>query len=134
MRGLLLAPRGDLAFLREDPSVASRAIEKLLRYESPLHVASGGGRWAREPITLHDVTLEPGAPVRLLLGSANRDPAVFDDPDVLDFRRDAKPHLAFGKGVHFCLGAALGRLEGQLVPADDARKGKRFVPPRLEPQ
>ena len=114
VRELLRHP-AQAALVREDPAVASAAIEELLRYESPLHVASGGGRWAREPITLHDVTIEPGVPVRLLLGSANRDPAAFDRPDVLDLRRAAKPHLAFGKGVHFCLGAALGRLEGQVV-------------------
>ena len=64
---------------------------------------------------LHGVTIEPGVPVRLLLASANRDPAAFDDPDTLDLRRTPRPHVAFGKGLHFCLGAALGRLEGQVV-------------------
>jgi cytochrome P450 len=114
VRELLRHPE-QAALLREDAGITNAAIEELLRYESPLHVASGGGRWIAEPIVLHGVTLEPGVPVRLLLGSANRDPEIFDDPDSLQLDREAKPHLAFGKGVHFCLGAALGRLEGQVV-------------------
>ncbi|MDH4171502.1 MAG: cytochrome P450, partial [Acidimicrobiia bacterium] len=111
----LLRHPDQAAVLRDDPAVAAPAVEELLRYESPLHVASGGGRWTSAPITLHDTTIEPGVPVRLLLGSANHDPEAFDDPDTLDLRRQARPHLAFGKGIHFCLGAALGRLEGQVV-------------------
>ena len=114
MRELLRRPE-QAAFLRDDPSIVTAGIEELLRFESPLHVASGGGRWTRDAITLHDVTIEPGVPVRLLLGSANHDPDAYDDPDRLDVHRAPKPHLAFGKGVHFCLGAALGRLEGQVV-------------------
>jgi cytochrome P450 len=114
VRELLRHPeQADL--LRADTSLAAAAIEELLRYESPLHVASGGGRWIAELIVLHGVKLEPGVPVRLLLGSANRDPEFFDDPDTLRLDREAQPHLAFGKGVHFCLGAALGRLEGQVI-------------------
>ncbi|MGH3056336.1 MAG: cytochrome P450, partial [Gaiellaceae bacterium] len=114
VRELLRHP-AQAKLLREDPTIENAAIEELLRYESPLHVASGGGRWIADPIVLHGVTLEPGVPVRLLLGSANRDPEIFDDPDTLRLGRDARPHLAFGKGVHFCLGAALGRLEGQVI-------------------
>ncbi len=114
VRELLRHPeQADL--LRADASLAGAAIEELLRYESPLHVASGGGRWVAEPIVLHGVKLEPTVPVRLLLGSANRDPDMFDAPDALRLDREAKPHLAFGRGVHFCLGAALGRLEGQVI-------------------
>ena len=114
IRELLRHPE-QAKLLREDASITGAAIEELLRYESPLHVASGGGRWIAEPIVLHGVKLEQGVPVRLLLGSANRDPEFFDDPDTLRLDREAKPHLAFGKGVHFCLGAALGRLEGQVI-------------------
>ena len=101
--------------LRADDALAASAIEELLRFESPLHVASGGGRWPRQPIEIHGQVLEPGTPVRLLLGSANHDPAAFVDPDRLDLGRSARPHLAFGRGIHHCLGAALGRLEGQVV-------------------
>ncbi len=114
IRELLRHPT-QAAILREAPEIVAPAIEELLRYESPLHVASGGGRWSSEPIELRGVTIEPGVPVRLLLASANRDPAAFDDPDTLDLRRTPRPHVAFGKGLHFCLGAALGRLEGQVV-------------------
>ena len=114
MRELLRNP-DQAQLLRDDAGLIGPAIEELLRFESPLHVASGGGRWAGEPITLAGVPIEPGVPVRLLLGSANHDPDAFPDPDRLDLRRAAKPHLAFGKGMHFCLGAALGRLEGQVV-------------------
>jgi hypothetical protein len=101
--------------LRADDALAASAIEELLRFESPLHVASGGGRWPRQPIELHGQVLEPGTPVRLLLGSANHDPAAYDRPDHLDLARSGRPHLAFGRGLHHCLGAPLGRLEGQIV-------------------
>ncbi len=114
MRELLRHP-DQAAIVRDEPGVVSAAIEELLRFESPLHVASGGGRWTHEPITLHDVRIEPGVPVRLLLGSANHDPAAFDNPDRLNVHRTPMPHLAFGKGIHFCLGAAVGRLEGNVV-------------------
>jgi len=101
--------------VRDDPAAAAPAIEEVLRYHGPLQVASGGGRWASEPVDLHGVTVEPGTPVRLLLGSANRDPEAFDDPDRFAIDRADSRHLAFGKGLHFCVGAALGRLEGQVV-------------------
>ncbi|CAB4802510.1 unannotated protein [freshwater metagenome] len=114
LRELLRHPdQADL--LRNDPSLITSAIEELLRFESPLHVASGGGRWASEPFELHGVTITPGTSVRLLLGSGNRDPDAFENPDRLDIQRAPKPHLAFGKGIHFCIGAALGRQEAQIV-------------------
>jgi len=112
---VLLAHPDEAARLREDEGIVGSAIDELLRFESPLHVASGGGRWPNEPIELHGVTLEPGTPVRLLLGSANHDPAAYDRPDHLDLARSGRPHLAFGRGLHHCLGAPLGRLEGQIV-------------------
>ncbi len=114
LRELLRHP-DQAELLRNDPSLISSAIEELLRFESPLHVASGGGRWASEPFELHGVTITPGAAVRLLLGSGNRDPDAFENPDKLDIQRAPKPHLAFGKGIHFCIGAALGRQEAQIV-------------------
>ena len=81
----------------------------------PLQVASGGGRWPLERVEIRGQAIEPGNMVRLLLGSANRDPEVFDDPDRFDLHRNNSRHVAFGKGLHFCVGAALGRLEGQVV-------------------
>ena len=64
---------------------------------------------------MHDHTMQPGERVRLLLGAANRDERVFTDPDTFDLHRNNSRHVAFGKGLHFCVGAALGRLEGQVV-------------------
>ncbi len=64
-----------------------------------------------EPVTVADRALEPGERVGLLLGSANRDPAAFDAPDTLDVARRPNPHVGFGAGIHFCLGAPLARIE-----------------------
>ena len=115
---LLLQHPEAAAEVRETPDVTPDAIEEILRFLGPLQVASGGGRWPVEPVELHGETIQPGEAVRLLLGSANRDPDVFTDPDRFDIHRTEKGHLAFGKGVHFCVGAALGRLEGQIaIPA-----------------
>jgi cytochrome P450 len=68
-------------------------------------------RTATAPVTVGDVVVEPGQRIAALLGAANRDPAVFRDPDSFDVGRDPNPHLAFGVGVHFCLGAPLARME-----------------------
>ena len=113
---LLLLQRPEVATeVRDDPSVTPAVVEETLRYMGPLQVASGGGRWPLERVELHGHTIEPGTMVRLLLGSANRDPEVFEDPDRFDLHRNHSRHVAFGKGLHFCVGAALGRLEGQVV-------------------
>ncbi len=101
--------------VRNDPSVVPNAIEEVLRYLGPLQVASGGGRWPSEPVTIEDTVIEPGTPIRLLLGSANRDPDRYEDPDRFDIHRQSIRHLAFGRGLHVCLGSALGRLEAQIV-------------------
>ncbi len=113
---LLLLDRPDVAAeVRDDPNVAPGVVEETLRFMGPLQVASGGGRWPHEVVELCGVDVAPGAMVRLLLGSANRDPSVFPDPDRFDLHRNNSRHVAFGKGLHFCVGAALGRLEGQVV-------------------
>jgi cytochrome P450 len=112
---LLLAHPDQADEVRADPSCVPNAIEEVLRYLGPLQVASGGGRWPDEPVTIEDTVIEPGTPVRLLLGSANRDPAQYDNPDAFDIHRRAIRHLAFGRGLHVCLGSALGRLEAQVV-------------------
>jgi cytochrome P450 len=70
-------------------------------------------RWVLEPTELHGVEIPRGAELGLLFGSANRDPSVFDAPDELRLDRAPNPHLTFGAGIHFCLGAPLGRLELQ---------------------
>ncbi|MGZ4677839.1 MAG: cytochrome P450 [Acidimicrobiia bacterium] len=113
---LLLLQRPEIATeVRDDEAVAPAVVEETLRFMGPLQVASGGGRWPFEPVELHGQTMEPGNRVRLLLGAANRDERVFADPDTFDLHRNTSRHVAFGKGLHFCVGAALGRLEGQVV-------------------
>jgi cytochrome P450 len=94
--------------LRREPDLMPSAVEEFLRYEPPFQRIL---RIVREPLELHGKMLEPGDTLMLLLGSANRDPEVFPEPDVFDPRRSPNRHLSFGHSVHFCLGAALARLE-----------------------
>lgn len=98
--------------LVREPDLVPNAVEEILRYEAPSPV---NGRWTLRPFTAHGVEVPAGSKVLLLNGSANRDRREFDDPDRLDVRRDIRRHLSFGHGAHFCLGAALARLEGQLA-------------------
>jgi unspecific monooxygenase len=83
-------------------------VEEMLRFDSALQLFV---RTATAPVAIGDVVVEPGQKIAALLGAANRDPAVFADADTLDVRREPNPHLAFGVGVHFCLGAPLARME-----------------------
>jgi cytochrome P450 len=109
----LLAHPDQLAVWRESPDIPSTAVDELLRYDSPLQMVQ---RVATQPMRLGSVDLEPGDQVVIMLGAANRDPAVFDDPDRLDVRRaNANRHVAFGGGIHHCLGAALARTEGEIA-------------------
>jgi cytochrome P450 len=100
-----------LARLRAEPGLLPTAVDELLRYDTPLQMFE---RWVLEEVELHGVRVPKGAELGLLFGSANRDPAVFPDPDRLDLGREPNPHLSFGAGVHYCLGAPLGRLELEL--------------------
>ena len=100
-------PRADVA----DPAAVERLAEEFLRHDSPLHLFE---RTAKEPADVAGIHLEPGDQVAALLGAANRDPAVFSDPDRFDPTREPNPHLAFGAGIHFCIGAPLARLELQI--------------------
>jgi cytochrome P450 len=96
--------------LAADPSaVTEKTIEEILRWVSPLQRQRN--RWVTEPMELGGTKLEVGQSVVVLLGAANHDPARFENPDVLNFARPAVRHLTFGHGPHFCLGAALARLE-----------------------
>ncbi|MDH6111028.1 cytochrome P450 [Kitasatospora sp. MAP12-15] len=98
-----------LALLRSDvPAHLPTAIEELMRYDTPLQMFE---RWVLEDIEVGGVRIPRGSEVALLFGSANRDPARFADPDRLDVTRADNPHLSFGAGIHFCLGAPLARLE-----------------------
>jgi unspecific monooxygenase len=83
-------------------------VEEMLRFDSALQLFE---RTATAPVSVGDVVVEPGQKIAALLGAANRDPEVFAAADTLDVRRDPNPHLAFGVGVHFCLGAPLARME-----------------------
>jgi len=98
--------------LREDPSIIKTAVEELLRFDSPVQLT---GRLVLEPFEIDGVRVEAGNDVITLLGAANRDPDEFRDPDRLDLRRHPNHHSAFGGGIHFCLGAPLARLEGQIA-------------------
>lgn len=89
------------------------AIEELLRYTSPLDMASP--RFAREDIRIDSVTIPQGDLVIAVLGSANHDETQFSDPETPDLSRDPNRHVAFGQGAHFCVGAPLARLEGQIA-------------------
>lgn len=98
--------------LRADPSLISGAVNELLRYESPVQ---GTGRLAAADVELGGVLIQTEQYMQVLLGAANRDPRAYADPDRLDIRRQGPSHLAFGYGNHFCLGAALARMEGQIA-------------------
>ena len=97
-----------LARLRADHALIPSAVEELLRFDTPLQLFE---RWVLEPFELHGIEIPRGAELGLAFGSANRDPEVFGDPDRLDLGRAPNPRLTFGAGIHFCLGAPLGRIE-----------------------
>ena len=112
MLALLDHPQ-QLERLRDDPGLIKPAVEELLRYDGPLETATE--RYAREDATIAGVTIPRGEMVFAVLASANRDERQFDHADTLDITREPNRHLAFGQGVHFCLGAPLARLEGQIA-------------------
>jgi cytochrome P450 len=98
--------------LAADHSLIPNAIEELLRFEPPApHV----GRCVASDVELHGRTVPAGAAILMLVGAANRDDRVFDHPDRFDIHRDIRRHLSFGYGIHFCLGAALARIEGRIA-------------------
>ncbi|MEU0497505.1 cytochrome P450 [Mycobacterium sp. NPDC006124] len=98
--------------LGADRTLLGRAVEELLRYDSP---AQGLSRTLTRDATLHDTTMRKGEKVLLLFGSANRDERAFPDPDVFNVDRTSEHQVAFGRGIHFCLGAALARMEARIA-------------------
>jgi cytochrome P450 len=110
---LLLDSPGQAATMRDDADAVPGAVEELLRYVSPVQFAPR--RVALEDVEIGGVVIRKGEGVFALNPAANRDPAVFEDPDRLDLRRDASHHLAFGFGIHQCLGQMLARIELQVV-------------------
>ncbi|KOG25194.1 MULTISPECIES: cytochrome P450 family protein [Streptomyces] len=112
VRNLLTHPE-QLAALRADPDLLDGAIEESLRYDGP--VETGTFRFTREDVTLGGREIPAGQSVLVGIGALDRDPARFSDPDRFDIRRDTRGHLAFGHGIHYCLGAPLARLEGRIA-------------------
>jgi cytochrome P450 len=96
--------------LRDDPALLPTAIEELMRFDSPLQLFE---RTATEDVEIGGITVERGQKIAALLGAANHDPAVFADPETLDVGRTDNPHISFGAGIHFCIGAPLARVELQ---------------------
>ncbi|TMG03001.1 MAG: cytochrome P450, partial [Chloroflexi bacterium] len=101
-----------MQLLRETPTLISSAVEELLRYAGPVH---GTGRVPKEDVEVAGHTFKPGEMVFTLLAAGNRDPAHYENPEELDITRNPTDHLAFGDGIHFCLGAPLARAEAQIA-------------------
>lgn len=130
----LLRHPAQLERLAREPELLGSAVDECLRYESPAQYI---GRIALEEVELHGVTVPAGSTLLLVLGSANRDPRVFEDPDVLDIGRSPNSHLAFGRARHSCIGgplvelqmrAALGCLLGAFPDLEPAIEDVPFVP------
>ncbi|MEM9953350.1 MAG: cytochrome P450 [Chloroflexota bacterium] len=110
---LLLQHPEQFEQLRDDRSLMKTAVEEMLRYNGPVETATI--RFASEDIEVNGVIIPQGDIVHPVLLGANRDPEVFENPDVFDITRDPNPHVAFGHGIHFCLGAPLARMEGMIA-------------------
>lgn len=108
----LLEHPEQLALLRAQPELLPTAVEELLRFTAPVQRT---GRMAQQDLEIGGKLIRRGQMVHFLYGAANRDPEVFERPEELDITRQHNPHLAFGRGIHFCLGAPLARLEAQIA-------------------
>ncbi|MFD2761581.1 cytochrome P450 family protein [Lentibacillus juripiscarius] len=109
----LLENPDQLKMLKNKPELIKTAIEETLRYNDPVEFSTS--RWAREDMEFKGEFIKKGDLVIIALNSANHDPCQFKDPEVLDITREKSKHLAFGKGIHACLGAPLARLEGEIA-------------------
>nr|AHE14641.1 cytochrome P450 [uncultured bacterium] len=108
----LLAHPGTRDELRTDPQLMPGAVDELIRYDPPVQMIT---RWAYRDLVIAGRTISRGSRIVLVLGSANRDPERFAEPDTLDIRRNASRHCGFGMGIHYCLGAPLARLEAEVA-------------------
>ena len=119
--GLLALHRNpeQLQLLKESPALITNAIEELLRYDSSVQMT---GRATLEDASVGGLDIAKGETVLCLLGAANRDPAVYPDPDRLDITRSNIKPMSFGGGIHFCLGAQLARIEGEIAIATLLRR------------
>jgi cytochrome P450 len=108
----LLRNPDQMELLKRNPTIIQSAVEEILRYDSPVQQTA---RIALEDVKIGNKTLQAGNNVLVSLGAANRDPAQFPDPNRLNLLRAPNHHLAFGDGIHYCLGAPLARLQGQIA-------------------
>lgn len=109
----LLEHPDSLERLRGEPQLWDSAVEEIVRHRGPIHGTKP--QYATEDVTLHGYTIKKATPIFPLLGAANHDPRAFDDPDTFDITRSPNPHLGFGFGMHFCLGAQLARMETRVA-------------------
>ncbi|MFI7643887.1 cytochrome P450 [Nonomuraea sp. NPDC049400] len=109
----LLTNPGELARLRKAPALIPAAVEELLRFVNPVSHASD--RFTLEDLPIGDVVIPAGEWVFIAISSGNRDPDRFPEPDLLDLGRDTTGHIAFGYGIHYCIGAPLARMEGEVA-------------------
>ncbi|MGW5878057.1 cytochrome P450 [Nocardiopsis terrae] len=122
----LLRHREQWDRLVADPDLAAGAVEEVLRYDAPVQLT---GRWAHRDTDVQGERVRAGEQVMCLIGSANRDPRHFEDPDRFDITRaDSGEHLAFSSGIHYCLGAPLARLEGEIALRALARRAPGLGP------
>jgi cytochrome P450 len=101
-----------MALLRREPSLARRAIEEMLRYDCPVQATV---RYPKADVGINGVELKASTPMFVIVAAANRDPEQFPNPETFDIRREPNNHLAFGDGIHYCLGAPLARMEGAIA-------------------
>ena len=109
----LLQHPEQMALLRQNPALAATAVEELLRYDGPVETSTT--RWVGRDVTFKGHQMHKGDVMRVVLASANRDDRYFNQPNTLDITRSENRHLAFGQGIHYCLGAPLARLEGEIA-------------------
>ena len=109
----LLTHPEELAYLQANPDIMANAVDELTRFDGPIHGTKPG--YANQDIEYGGVTIPKGKMIMPLLGAANHDPDVFENPEKLDLNRDAKRHLGFGQGIHYCLGAPLARMETKIA-------------------
>jgi cytochrome P450 len=119
----LIENPGQLARLRAEPRLLASAIEEILRYRSPVQAMF---RMSKRDIPLHGQVIPAGKMVMAMIGSANRDPLKFRDAEHFDITRDPNPHIAFGHGIHFCIGAPLSRLEARIALSSFLERVKGF--------
>jgi len=126
----LLEHPDQLARLRAAPELLPSAIEEVLRYRSPLQWIM---RTPKHEVAVHGQVIHAGELVLAMIGSANRDPQRFSDAGQFDIGRDPNPHIAFGHGIHFCLGAALSRMEARIALTDLLQRFTNFELATAEP-